>query len=183
MSITVNDSKLLHEGKVFKLLKENITLPNNVTTELEIIRHPGASAVVPLHKENSLILIKQYRHAVGDFIWEIPAGTFNNNETPIQCAERELTEETGFYANVWHKLGELIPVPGYSDECIYLFLATELSSARQNLDRDELLEVHEIGLDDAIKMIYEGSIKDCKTISGILMAAFWLKTLGRNVIP
>ncbi|HOP47898.1 MAG TPA: NUDIX hydrolase [Desulfobacteraceae bacterium] len=183
MSVIVNNSKLIHEGKVFNLLKENITLPNNVTTDLEVIRHPGASAVVPLHKENSLILIKQYRHAVGDFIWEIPAGTFNDNETPIQCAKRELTEETGFYANVWHKLGELIPVPGYSDECIYLFLAIELSSARQNLDRDELLEVHEIVLDDAIKMIYEGSIRDCKTISGIMMAAYWLKKMGRYVIP
>ncbi|MBN1276218.1 MAG: NUDIX hydrolase [Deltaproteobacteria bacterium] len=183
MSAIVNTSKLLHEGKVFRLLRENITLPNNVTTDLEVIRHPGASAVVPLYQEKSLILVKQYRHAVGDFIWEIPAGTFNGNETPVECAKRELAEETGFYAHVWHKLGELIPVPGYSDECIYLFLAIELSSARQNLDKDELLEVHEISLDDAIRMIYEGIIKDCKTISGILMAACWLKQKGRYVIP
>ena len=183
MSAKVNASELLHEGKVFKLLRENITLPNNVTTELEVIRHPGASAVVPVYQENSLILIRQYRHAVGDFIWEIPAGTFNPNETPIECAKRELTEETGFYANIWHKMGELIPVPGYSDERIFLYLAIELSAARQNLDKDEMLEVHEIRLDDAMQMIYEGSIQDCKTISGILMAAYWLKQMGGFVNP
>jgi ADP-ribose diphosphatase len=166
----VNAVVPIHEGRVFSLQKENITLSNGVTLNIDIIRHPGASAIVPISDVGDVVLIRQYRHAVGGFIWEIPAGTLNKGETALACARRELVEETGFSAQVFHELGEIVPVPGYSDERIHLFLAKRLGPARQNLDRDELLEVHQIPFDEAIDMIKRGEIVDGKTISGLLLA-------------
>ncbi len=174
MSAKINTSVTLHKGRVFELLRENITLDNGVTIDLDLIRHPGASAIVPLSGKNSLIMIKQYRHAVGGYIWEIPAGTFDGDETPIDCAKRELTEETGFSANDWHKLGEITPLPGYSNERIHIFLAADLIPARQNLDKDEMLDVHEITMENALEMIRKGMIQDSKTICGLFIAAQWL---------
>lgn len=174
MSAKVNSSVILHRGRVFRLLRENVTLVNGVTADLDVVRHPGASAIVPLSAEGTVIMITQYRHAIGDFIWEIPAGTFDLQETPLECARRELSEETGFSADVWHKLGEITPVPGYSDERIHIFLATELLPTSQELDRDEMIDVHEIKLDKAIEMVYGGLIQDSKTISGLILATHWL---------
>lgn len=166
----VNAVHPIHEGRVFKLRKENITLPNGITLDIDIIRHPGASAIVPISDVDEVVLIRQYRHAVGGFIWEIPAGTLNKGETPLACARRELVEETGFSAKVFHELGEIFPVPGYSDERIHLFLAKELGPAKQNLDSDELLEVHQVPFDEAIDMIKRREIVDGKTIAGLLLA-------------
>ncbi len=174
MSAKINKSVTLHKGRVFTLLRENVTLDNGVTVDLDVIRHPGASAVVPKSDDNKLILLKQYRHAIGDYIWEIPAGTLDPDETYLECAQRELTEETGFSANKWRNLGEIIPVPGYSDERIRIFLATDLLPAWQNLDKDEVLAVHEIKMDDAMDMIRKGAILDGKTISGLFMASRWM---------
>ena len=92
-----------------------LDLGNGVTIDFDRILHPGASAIVPISQNNNLILIKQYRHAVGGDIWEIPAGTLNPDEKPLECAKRELAEETGFSANVWQPLGVITPLPGYSD--------------------------------------------------------------------
>jgi len=170
MNTKINRHVTLHEGRIFRLVRENVTLENGVTIDLDIIRHPGASAIVPLTENKTLLMIKQYRHAVGDFIWEIPAGTLDSNETPLECAKRELVEETGFSANTWRKLGETTPLPGYSDERIHIFFATDLAPARQNLDLDEILHVHEVRLDDALAMIHSGEIQDGKTISGLFMA-------------
>jgi ADP-ribose pyrophosphatase len=175
MSVKVNNSDVIHEGRVFKLIKENITLQNGVTINLEIIRHPGAAAIVPLFSNHTVILIKQYRHAIGDFIWEIPAGTLSQSETPLQCAKRELIEETGFSADAWKELGRITPVPGYSDELIHIFMATHLAPAKQKLDKDEILNVHKVKLDDAMKMIYKGKIQDSKTISALFIVTHWLQ--------
>ncbi len=171
MSAKVNNKATLYEGRVFKLLRENVTLTNGVTVDLDIIHHPGAAAMVPMSDDDNVILIKQYRHALRDFIWEIPAGTLDHNETPLECAKRELIEETGFSASTWEKLGEITPVPGYSNERIHMFCASDLVPAQQDLDKDEVLDVHEIPLDKAVEMIHEGAIQDSKTISGIFMAA------------
>ncbi|MCP4668965.1 MAG: NUDIX hydrolase [Deltaproteobacteria bacterium] len=166
-----NSRVILHKGKVFELFRENVTLDNGVTVDMDIVRHPGASAIVPIAHNNTVIMLKQYRHAIGDFLWEIPAGTLDADERPLQCAKRELKEETGFMAKQWRALGVITPLPGYADERIHIFLATELSPAAQNLDEDEILSVHEVGLDKAIDMIYTGTIRDGKTIAGLFMAA------------
>ena len=177
MSAKVNRSITLRQGKVFKMVSENVTLENGVSVDMDIIHHPGASAIVPV-SDDTVVLIKQYRHAIGDYIWEIPAGTLDPNETVIECAKRELIEETGYSAHVWQKLGEITPVPGYSDERIHLFLASELVTAKQNLERDELLYVHEVRFKDAMDMIYKGEIQDSKTICGLFMAIHSLEQKG-----
>jgi len=166
----VNGIVPIHEGRVFSLQKENITLPNGVTLDIDIIRHPGASAIVPISEAGDVVMIRQYRHAAGGFIWEIPAGTLNQDETPLACARRELVEETGFSAQIFQELGVIVPVPGYSDERIHLFLAKGLEPARQSLDRDELLDVHPVPFDEALHMVRTGAIVDGKTIAGLLLA-------------
>lgn len=176
MTATVNHQKKIHHGRVFELVTENITLPNGVSCDLDLIRHPGASAMVPMPDEKTVILIQQYRHAVGGFIWEIPAGTLDPGETPEVCAKRELVEEIGFSANILDKLGEITPVPGYSDERIHIYLATGLIPVEQQLDQDELLNVHSMPFDKAISMIFSGEIQDSKTINGLLMAKYKLYT-------
>ncbi len=179
MSGQVNSRVLLHRGRVFELSRENVTLANGVTIDLDVIRHPGAAAIVPLLNDATVVLIRQYRHAVGGEIWEIPAGTLDRGEDPLHCASRELTEETGFAAGRWQPLGEIVPVPGYSSERIHLFLAAGLRPAEQKLEQDELLRVQEVGFDEALAMIARGDIRDGKTICGLFMARAWLQKNGR----
>jgi ADP-ribose pyrophosphatase len=170
-----NRATLIRKGRVFDLYTENITLPNGVNIDMEIIRHPGAAAIVPLMDDHTVLLLKQYRHAVGGYIWEIPAGTLNPTEDADRCARRELTEETGYAARHFEKLGEITPLPAYSDERIHLFLATGLTKAAQDLDEDELLSVHRLELNEALNMITRGEIQDAKTICGLQRVAARLR--------
>lgn len=170
MRATLNGRVTLHRGRVFDLVRDNVTLPNGVTFDLDVIRHPGASAVVPLVRAQTILMLRQYRHAAGGYIWEIPAGTLKEGEPPLECAKRELEEETGFSAKKFKKLGEITPVPGYSTERIHLFLATELQPAVQHLDKDELLDVHPVSIEEAHEMVSRGEIQDGKTICGLFMA-------------
>jgi len=171
LSAKLNETKIIHKGRVFTLAEDNITLPNGITTNIDVIHHPGASAMVPMLNKNTVLLVKQYRYAVGDFIWEIPAGTLNPGESPLECAKRELVEETGYCADKLEKLAEIVPVPGYSDERIHIYLATNLKKAVQNLDVDELLNIHEVKMEAALAMIAKGEIIDSKTISGLYLAS------------
>jgi ADP-ribose pyrophosphatase len=165
----INELRILSQGPIFKLVRENVTLPNEVTVDLDIIRHPGASAIVPILNDESVILIKQFRHAVGEYIWEVPAGTLNPKENPLDCAKRELVEETGYSAKTWQELGVITPVPAYSDERVHIYLATDLTPSKQNLDMDEILDVHEVSFNEAVDMIHRGVIGDSKTISSLLL--------------
>jgi ADP-ribose pyrophosphatase len=174
MTAKINHRNLLH-GRVFDLFSENVTLENGVTTSIDILQHPGAAAIVPMADPETLVWIRQYRHAVGGYIWEIPAGTLDDGENPLACARRELIEETGFSADTWQSLGDIVPVPGYSSERIHLYLATDLNIARQDLDRDELLVVHRIPLSEALDMVFSGKVVDGKTITGLLLAKHWLE--------
>ena len=175
MSATINSHATLHEGRVFNLVSENYTLDNGVTADMDFIQHPGAAAMVPMLNQKEVILIKQYRHAIRQFIWEIPAGTLDPLESPINCAKRELIEETGYASNKWHQLGTITPLPGCSNERIHIFLALDLKPAEQQLDDDEMLKVHQVNLEEALQMILKGEINDGKTISGLFLAFNWLK--------
>jgi ADP-ribose pyrophosphatase len=174
MPALIHSRMTLHQGRVFKLVNENYTLDNGVTSDMDFIQHPGAVAVVPMLNQEDVILIKQYRHAVREFIWEIPAGTIDSQESPMGCARRELIEETGYSAGEWHQLGGITPLPGYSDERIHIFLASDLKTAEQNLDKDEMLSVHRLQFKAAVQMILTGDIQDGKTISGLFLALNWL---------
>ena len=169
MTAKVNKSDLIYHGRVLNVYKDNVTLDSGVTVDLDVIRHPGASAIVAITDDHHIILIRQFRYAVGNFIWEIPAGTLEHEEPPLACAKRELIEEAGVIAEKWENIGEIIPVPGYSDEKIHLFLATDLSPAQQNLDHDEILQVHTVKFEEAVGMIYSGHIVDAKSITSILL--------------
>jgi ADP-ribose pyrophosphatase len=166
----VHQTDLVHRGRVFDFTKERVTLTNGVTVDMEVIRHPGAAAIVPLTAQGGVIMLRQYRHAVGGSLWEIPAGTMDEDDaSPLACARRELVEETGFSAATWDTLGELTPVPGYSDERIHLFLARDLSPAAQDLDADEIVAVHTLPMDEVRQMVFDGRITDAKTIAGLFM--------------
>ena len=175
MPATINRHMTLHKGRVFALVSENYTLDNGVTADMDFIQHPGAVAVVPMLNQNDIILIRQYRHTVREYIWEIPAGTLDPQENPLDCAKRELIEETGYSAGQWHQLGKITPLPGCSDERIHIFLASNLKPAEQNLDKDEMLSVHRLQFKAALQMILTGEIQDGKTISGLFLASNWLE--------
>ena len=178
MSAVINRSATLHTGRIFSLVNENYTLYNGVTSDMDFIQHPGAAAMIPMRNKREVVLIKQYRHAIREFIWEIPAGTLDAGESPLNCARRELVEETGYSANDWHLLGTITPLPGCSDERIHIFLASDLKTAEQQLDPDEMLNVHPLKFNDALQMIQTGEISDGKTISGLFLASEWLNRKG-----
>lgn len=170
MSSRCKESSVVHEGRVFVLHRDRVTLPNGVDTTLDVIRHPGAAAIVPVTVQGNVLLIRQFRYAMDGNIWEIPAGTMEPGESPLTCAQRELGEEIGVSANRWHKLVELMPLPAYSDEIIHLYRAEDLFPVKQHLDPDEIIEMHEFRYEETLEMIRTGVIRDAKTIAGLMLA-------------
>ncbi len=162
---------VIHKGRVFRVVREEAELPNGRRARLDLVRHPGAAAVVPVSGDGKALLLRQYRHAAGGWLWEIPAGTLEPGEPPLECARRELAEETGFEAARFTLLTTLIPCPGYSDERISVYLALELTPAVQSLDADEVITVCPTPLEEAVRMVHAGEICDAKSIAGILLAA------------
>ena len=167
--------EVIYQGKVFDLYREEATLPNGKKMMAEFIHHPGSSGVIPLMDENSVVLIRQYRPILKDFIWEIPSGTMLPGEDPLTCAKRELEEECGFLGRRFEKLGEILVAPWYSDERTHLFLAKELTPCEQRLDDDEILTTHIISFDQAMKMVEEGEIQDSTTMIGLQVVYSILK--------
>jgi ADP-ribose pyrophosphatase len=159
--------KHIYSGKVVTLDIDTVTLPNGVTIDLEIVRHPGAAAVVPLNENGMVVLIKQFRHAASGFIYEIPAGKLHPGEDPLNCAMRELEEEIGYIAGRLERLTSILTAPGFTDEIIHIYKATDMKAGRQQLDPDEVLEVLEIPLEEALRMVETGAIRDAKTIVGL----------------
>ena len=164
----------IYTGKVVTLNLDTVTLPNGETVDLETIRHPGAAAVVPVKDDATVVLIRQFRHAAGGFIYEIPAGKLHPGEDPLCCAARELEEEVGYRASSFELLSSIFTAPGFADEVIHVYKATGLTKGRQQLDRDEVLDVIEMPLSDAMDKIEDGTIRDAKTIVGL--QAVYLRT-------
>jgi ADP-ribose pyrophosphatase len=168
--------KNIYQGRIVNLNLETVRLPNGATVELEIIHHPGAAAIVAMKDEETVLLIRQYRHAAGGYILEIPAGTLRPGEDPVVCAARELEEEIGFRPSALEPLATFFTTPGFTDEVIHIYKATGLMPGKQNLDHDEVLEVVEVPLREAIGRIGDGSIRDGKTIVGLQVV--FLRGLG-----
>ncbi len=160
-------SKNIYTGRIVTLNIESVTLPNGATVDLETIRHPGASAVVPMKDDRTVVLIHQFRHAAGGFIYEIPAGTLHQGEDPLACAAREVEEEIGYRATSFEHLTSIFPAPGYTDEVIHIYHATGLTKTTQKLDHDEVLEIVEMPIEKTIAHIRDGTIRDAKTIIGL----------------
>jgi ADP-ribose pyrophosphatase len=160
-------TKHIYRGRVVTLDIDTVPLPNGVTVDLEVIRHPGAAAVVPMKDADTVILIKQFRHAANGFIYEIPAGKLHPGEDPLHCAARELEEEIGYRSDSFELLSSILTAPGFADEVIHVYKATNLQQGTQQLDHDEVLEVLEVPLKEAIGKIEDGTIRDAKTIVGL----------------
>lgn len=164
----------IYTGKVVTLNIDTVTLPNGATIDLETIRHPGAAAVVPVKDDGTVVLIRQFRHAAGGFIYEIPAGKLQPGEDPLRCASRELEEEVGYRASSFELLTSIFTAPGFADEVIHVYKATGLTTGRQQLDPDEVLDIIEMPLTEAVNKIEDGTIRDAKTIVGL--QAVYLRT-------
>jgi ADP-ribose pyrophosphatase len=175
---TIKNTSEVYKGRIFNFVTEELTLPNGRDTEMAFIRHPGSIAIVPLLEDHSVVMELQYRHPVGEYLFEIPAGTMEPGESPLDCARRELLEETGFRAQEFIKLGKIHILPAYSDEEIHVFIAKGLTPAKQNLDPDEIIEVVTYPLEKAVQMIDAGNITDALTILSIQMA--WKRLKGES---
>lgn len=164
------DETKIFKGNILDVRKYKIELPNGKTAYRETVLHPGAVAVLPIDNENNIYLVNQHRFPIRKNLIEIPAGKFDNNENPLDCAKRELKEETGISAKTWINLGIIHTTPGFSNEVLYLFLAKDLSMGKIQTDEDEFLEQYKINKTELSNMIKEGIITDSKTICAFYKA-------------
>ena len=173
---TVHSSEEIYKGRQFSFYKERITLPHNVDAEMAFVRHPGSAVIVPLFEDQTIGVIRQYRYVVNEYIYEIPAGTLDEGESPAQCARRELEEETGYAASEFIALGKTYLLPAYSDEISYIYLARKMTRTGQNLDADEIIAVHRHSIPDILEMIETGVIIDALSILAIVRAVQHLES-------
>jgi ADP-ribose pyrophosphatase len=169
-------SRRVHTGKIITLDTDTVRFPDGSVGEMDMIRHPGASAIVPFVSDATsddpqLLLIRQYRYAADQYLYEIPAGRLDPGEDPHDCARRELREETGCTAQGIDFLFTMYTTPGFTDERIHLFMATGLERGETAHEADEFMTIETVTLSHALRMIQEGEIKDAKTALGILFAA------------
>jgi 8-oxo-dGTP pyrophosphatase MutT (NUDIX family) len=157
-------------SKIVTLSEEQITLPNGVEVEYQFVHHPGGSAIVALNDKGEIALLRHYRPVAHDWLWELPAGKRDDEEPPLETAQRELAEEAGFEATQWQELGAIHSSPGVFTEVIHLYLATALKEVGSHPDDDELFELHWLPLARAMAMAQSGEISDAKTIVGIFRA-------------
>ena len=168
----------IKRGFEVRVNTERVTLPNGTELVLDVVAHPGAAAVVPFVSDDEVLLIRQYRHATGGFLLEVPAGKIDPGENPEQCAVRELQEEVGRRAGRLESLGWIWTSPGFTDERIFLFAGFELETVRAQPDEDELIELLILPLADALERVWRGELVDAKSCLALIHAAHRLGRLG-----
>ena len=166
-------SKRLYSGRIVNLDLDSVRYPDDSIGQLEMLRHPGAAAVVPFldppgSADPRAVLIRQFRHAADGYIWEVPAGRLDGGESPESCAERELEEETGMRARRLERLTTIYTTPGFTDERIHLFLADGLEPGAEHREADEFMELHTLRWSQVLEMIDRGEIVDGKTLVSLL---------------
>jgi ADP-ribose pyrophosphatase len=172
---TIRGETVFH-GKLLQVHRDLVRLPDGVSAEREYIEHPGAVMIIALLESGELVMERQYRYALRRDILELPAGKIDPGEPPLECARRELLEETGYVASSWRYIGTTHPVVGYSDERIEIFLAQGLTHQGAKLDDDEHLEVFKLPVATALDWVREGRITDSKTVVGL----FWAERILRG---
>jgi 8-oxo-dGTP pyrophosphatase MutT (NUDIX family) len=163
-------SEILLQGRAFKIRRDTLKTPDGRETKYEIIEHGGSVVLVPVDENGNILFVRQYRHATGGDLLELPAGTRDGAEPFEECAAREIREETGMEAGKLHRVGDFYLAPGYSSEFMAVFLATELKDNPLPGDDDEFLQVEKIPVKDAVKMFERGEIPDAKSLAAWLLA-------------
>ena len=171
----MSGKQLQFSGKIVQVEVRQIVLPNGHSMEMEVIHHPGGSAVLALDAQQRICLLKQYRCVFDDWLWELPAGKRDDGEPPLETAQRELAEEAGVAAEQWTDLGYVISSPGVFSEKVYLYLARELAVTKATNAADEVFEVHWRPLQEAYEMVMAGDITDAKSMISILKCYQLLK--------
>lgn len=164
------ESKQVFDGNLLKVYRDHVELPNGKNATREFIRHPGAVAVVPITPEGKIVLVRQYRYPIGATMLEVPAGKLDKGEAPDDCARRELEEETGYVAKNLRLLTSMYTTPGFTDEIIHLYIADELTLAKQCPDEDEFLDVEMYTKEEVKKMLADGIINDGKSMLALLLS-------------
>lgn len=168
-------SETILQGRAFKIRRDYLKTPDGRETRLEIIEHGGSVVLIPIDDDGNLLFVRQYRHAAGADLLELPAGTRDNDEPFDECAAREIREETGMEAGTLQKVGEFYLAPGYSSEFMAVYLATGLKENPLDADDDEFLKVEKIPLKQAIEMAERGEVPDAKSLAALLLARPYLK--------
>ena len=163
-------SETLLKGRAFAIRRDLMKTPDGRETKFDIIEHGGSVVIVPLDADGNLLFVRQYRHAAGADLLELPAGTLDKGEPPEICAAREICEETGFAAGKLEKLGDFYLAPGYSTEFMTVFLATELTHNPLEADADEFLSLERIPVAEALNMAEQGKMPDAKSLAALLLA-------------
>jgi ADP-ribose pyrophosphatase len=171
----VLNSEVLYQGKVFRLQRDTVIEPGGVQVERDVIVHPGSVVVLPIFKDGRVLLIRQYRHSVGEFLWELVAGRKEPNESPAAAARRELIEETGYRAKRLRKLMRVVPTPGFVNEWMWIFAAEGLADGEAHPEEDEQITPKIFTVTQAERMIQRGTLRDAKSICGILYYLRFLK--------
>jgi len=171
MQETIVSSEEVFHGRLVKLFVHEVELSNGSHSKREVVKHPGAVALVALDEQQNVLLVRQFRLPAAQVLREIPAGTLEEGEAPLACAERELQEETGYRPGKLEELGGIFVAPGYTTEYIHLYLATQLRESRLDADADEFVEVDHVPIKDALAMIEKGDIIDGKSVAGLLRVA------------
>jgi len=174
---TTTASDLKFQGRVIEVSSERLRYANGREYDIDFVRHPGAAAVVAVDARDRVCVVRQYRHGIGDFLWEIPAGKLDRGEAPDACAVRELAEETGVTARRWTPLGLYVPAPGIFTEVIHLYLAQELETGTARPDADEELEIDWLPFSEALERAAGGGWNDGKTAMGLLRAQYRLHSV------
>jgi ADP-ribose pyrophosphatase len=169
LPLILNSTEVFH-GRVFNVTVDTIR-EDSTTYQREVVHHPGSAVIIPVFDDGTVALVSQYRHPAVRYLLEVPAGTLNKDETPEVGAARELQEELGLIAGRLEKLTEFFVSPGFLEEKMWLYLATDLTETKQMLEEDEIVEVVRLPMAQALEMITDGEIEDAKTIIGLMLAA------------
>ena len=170
------ETKTVFSGIIVDVRQDIAELQNGSRAAREVVVHPGGVGIVAVTKENKVLMVRQYRYPMEEELLEIPAGKLDSGEDPLECAKRELSEETGYTAARYVDLGAIYPSPGFCKETLYLYLALDLEQGEMHLDENELLSVEHVDIDELIDQIMANKLKDAKSIIGVMKAKQFLET-------